>query len=263
MRKRNKKYIPKKGNNPVSLNNRIKELREELSRHGKNIDAISKSHDIHITMLSNFARHDIKNSIQSIDSVISTNSPDEINEDHLNTIKLNLKIMRETIDNFSKLVPHSDKNKFSYHNLITAVELLNRNDFYENNITLIKENKVNQDIYFSLPFQSVIQMINNIVINAMKSLDKIPSDRKIKFSVSLQNNFFTLDIFDNGEEVEKKIEERIFEYGISNTGGSGIGLHHAEYLCNLYDGTIKYYPLENKEFTKYFSISLPIMTPEK
>ena len=260
MRKRKKNYIPKKGNSPLALNKRVKELREELSRHSKNIDAISKSHDIHITMLSNFARHDIKNSIQSIDSVISTNSSEEINEEHLNSIKLNLRIMRETIDNFSKLVPHSDKNKFSYHNLITAVELLNRNNFYENNITLIKENKINQDIYFSLPFQSVIQMINNIVINATKSLISIQSDKKIKFSVSLNDDFFNLHIYDNGEKVEKRIEHKIFDYGVSNTGGSGIGLHHAEYLCDLYDGSIEYYALEDDEYTKYFSISLPITT---
>lgn len=261
--RRNKKYIPKKGNNPAILSKRVKELSEELSRHGKNIDAISKSHDIHITMLSNFARHDIKNSIQSIDSVISTNSAEEIKDEHLNSIKLNLKIMRETIDNFSKLVPHSDENKFSYHNLITAVELLNRNNFYENKITLIKENKLNQDIYFNLPFQSVIQMINNIIINATKALSKNETERKIKFSVSLKEKFINLNIFDNGEKVEKKIEHKIFEYGVSNTGGSGIGLHHAKYLCDLYDGSINYQSLENEEFTKYFSISLPIMLKEE
>lgn len=259
MKKRNKNYIPKKGNNPAVLGKKVKELREELDRHGKNIDAISKSHDIHITMLSNFARHDIKNSIQSIDSVVSTNSAEEITNDHINSIKLNLKIMRETIDNFSKLVPHSDENKFSYHNLITAVELLNRNNFYENKITLIKENKLSQDIYFNLPFQSVIQMINNIIINATKALSKIQKDRKIKFSVFLNEDNINLNIYDNGEIVEKKIENKIFDYGVSNTGGSGIGLHHAKYLCDLYDGSINYQSLENDEYTKYFSISLPIM----
>ncbi|RXG26887.1 ATP-binding protein [Leeuwenhoekiella marinoflava] len=262
MAKRNKKYIPRKGNNPAILNRRIEKLEEELGRHGKNIDAISKSHAIHITMLSNFARHDIKNSIQSIDSIVSTNSSEEITDDHLNTIKLNLKIMRETIDNFSKLVPHSDEDKFSYNNLITAVELLNRDNFYENKISLIKEIEVNEEIYFNLPFQSVIQMINNIIINATKALTKVEKKRKIKFTVSRDNSFFKLKIFDNGEEVEKKIEHKIFEYGVSNTGGSGIGLHHAEYLCELYDGKITYHSLDDEEFTKYFCISLPLMKIE-
>jgi len=261
--KRKKKYIPKRKNNPVVLNQRIEELKEQLGLHGKNIDAISISHDIHITMLSNFARHDIKNSIQSIDSVISTNSSEEITNEHLNSIKLNLKIMRETIDNFSKLVPHSDKDKFSYSSLITAVELLNRDNFYENKISLIKENGLDQEIYFSLPFQSVVQMTNNIIINATKALSKIDSDRKIKFSVDTEEDFFKLKIFDNGEEVEKEIENKIFEYGISNTGGSGIGLHHAKYLCELYNGSIEYYPLENNEYEKYFLISLPILNSEE
>ena len=65
--------------------------------------------------------------------------------------------MRETIDNFSKLVPHSEGDKFSYSSLITAVELLNRDNFYENKISLIKENSLNQEVYFNLPFQFYIQ----------------------------------------------------------------------------------------------------------
>lgn len=258
MAKKRKKYIPKKGNNPAILNRKVQDLSAELKRHGKNIDAISKSHDIHITMLSNFARHDIKNSIQSIDSIVSTNSSEEITDEHLNSIKLNLKIMRETIENFSKLVPHSKEDKFSYGNLITAVELLNRDSFYENKITLIKENNLEQEIYFNLPFQSVVQMINNIVINAIKALSYVDIKRKIKFSVSKDENFFILNIFDNGEEVHKKIEKKIFDYGISTTGGSGIGLHHAEYLCELYNGSIEYIPIKEGDFTKYFSISLPL-----
>ncbi len=263
MNKRKKKYIPKKRNNPVVLNQKIEDLKKALRLHGKNIDAISKSHDIHITMLSNFARHDIKNSIQSIDSVISTNSSKEITDEHLNSIKLNLKIMRETIENFSKLVPHSNKDKFSYSSLITAVELLNRDNFYENRISLIKENTLEQEIYFSLPFQSVVQMTNNIIINATKALSKNETDRKIKFSINKDGEFFRLKIYDNGEEVEKEIENDIFEYGVSNTGGSGIGLHHAKYLCELYNGSIEYYALENDEFKKYFLISLPILKSEE
>lgn len=262
MSNRKKQYTPKKRTNPILLNKRIEELKEELRLHGKNIDAISKSHDIHITMLSNFARHDIKNSIQSIDSVISTNTSEEITDEHLNSIKLNLKIMRETIDNFSKLVPHSDEDKFSYSSLITSVELLNRDNFYENKISLIKENHIEEEIYFSLPFQSVVQMINNIVINATKALLKTESDRKIKFSTNRDDDYLKIKIFDNGEDVEKKIEDKIFEYGVSNTGGSGIGLHHAKYLCELYNGSIEYYSIENQEYKKYFLISLPILKSE-
>ena len=263
MRKRKKKYIPKRKTNPIVLNKRIEELKEILSLHKKNIDAISISHDIHITMLSNFARHDIKNSIQSIDSIVSTHSSKEITDEHLKSIKLNLKIMRETIDNFSKLVPHSKENKFSYNSLLTAIELLNRNNFYENKISFIKESKLEQEIFFNLPFQSVVQMMNNIIINATKALSKIDKDRKIKFSVDTEDNFFKLKIFDNGEPVDPKIEDKIFEYGVSTTGGSGIGLHHAKYLCELYNGQITYHPLKNNEYTKYFLVSLPLLNLEK
>ncbi|MGF1636482.1 MAG: hypothetical protein ACFCUU_05370 [Cyclobacteriaceae bacterium] len=77
-----KKFIPQKRLNPEILKKKLDKLESEIALHRKNIDAISKSHDNHITMLSNFAKHDIKNSVQSMDSIISSNSADELTEEH-------------------------------------------------------------------------------------------------------------------------------------------------------------------------------------
>lgn len=259
MNRKKSNYIPKKASNPMLVQKKLDELEIQVKLHGKNIDAIGKSHDTHITMLSNFARHDIKNSVQSMDSILGANTLEELTPKHLESLKLNLKIIRETIDNFSKLVPYSERDYFNFEQLITAVELLNRENFYLNKIKLIKEIPEG-DYNFNLPFQSVLQMINNIIINATKAFDESTKDRKIKISLDYNNEYFSIKIFDNASKIPFPKIDSIFEYGKSSTGGSGIGLFHARYLCNLYNGNISAIELtEDPIYSKYFLINLPII----
>lgn len=259
MNRKKSNYIPKKASNPMLIQKKLDELELQVKLHGKNIDAIGKSHDTHITMLSNFARHDIKNSVQSMDSILGANTLEELTPKHLESLKLNLKIIRETIDNFSKLVPYSERDYFNFEQLITAVELLNRENFYINRIKLIKEIPEG-DFNFNLPFQSVLQMINNIIINATKAFDENTKDRKIKISLDYNSEQFSIKVFDNASKIPFPKIDSIFEYGKSSTGGSGIGLFHARYLCNLYNGNISAIELtEDLIYSKYFLINLPII----
>lgn len=262
MRKKNK-YIPQRISNPVLLQKQLDKLKIELSLHSKNIDAISKSHDNHITMLSNFARHDIKNCVQSMDSIISSNTVNEITEEHINSLKLSLEIIRETVNNFSKLVPYSDKDKFELNDLLIAIELLNRESFYVNKIEFINKCEVGQFL-FNLPFQSVLQMLNNIIINAVKAFETASEVKKIKITAEIIEDSVYLKIYDNASKISFNDINSIFNYGISSTGGSGIGLYHAKYLCGLYKGKIEVIELQqNNEFSKYFLISLPLLKNQK
>lgn len=259
MNRKKKNYIPKKPLNPIVVQSKLSELENQVKLHGKNIDAIGKSHDTHITMLSNFARHDIKNSVQSMDSILGSNSLEELTDKHLESLKLNLNIIRETIDNFSKLVPYSERDYFNFEQLITAVELLNRENFYLNKIKLVK-NIPEGDYNFNLPFQSVLQMINNIIINATKAFDDKATDKKIKISIEFSDELFSIKIYDNASKIPFSKIDSIFEYGKSSTGGSGIGLYHARYLCNLYNGNISVSELsDDPNYSKYFLINLPII----
>lgn len=255
---RKKKYVPKKHLNPIIQSKKIEKLGEDIELHRKNIDTISKSYDHHITMLSNFARHDIKNSVQSMDSILSTNTKEELTDEHIKSLNLNIKIIRETVENFTKLVPYSEKSNFKIEQLITAIELLNREIFYERNIVFKKE-LPEISFSFDLPFQSVVQMVNNLILNSVKAFESCEIEQKIiKMVVELKDDMFYLNIFDNASKIEPENPDVIFEYGFSTTGGSGIGLYHARYLCSLYKGDVKLICLEEKDnFTKCFSINLP------
>lgn len=263
MSQRGSKFIPSKIPSVQSISKKLKLVEEQVSLHRKTIDAIAKSHDTHITMLSNFARHDIKNSVQSIDTILASNTLEELTEKHMESMKFQLDIVRETIDNFSKLVPYSDRENFSLAQLISAVELLNRENLYISKIQLIKDIG-EEDINFNLPFQSVLQMLNNIIINAIKAFDGMDCDKKIKISADHSDDCFSIKIFDNASNLMFKNIDSIFEYGISSTGGSGIGLFHARYLCKLYNGDISVHIMpDDLNFNKYFLINLPLIKETK
>ncbi len=247
--KKKRTFIPSTPTNPIVLGKKIENLK-------KAIDALSKSHDIHISYLANFARHDIKNSIQSMDSILSTNDANEITDEHILSLRTNLKVIRKTIDNFSQLVPHSDDETFSLHSIVSALELLNRNILFEKKIFFIKELPIDVEVRFHLPFQAVLQMFNNLVINAIKCLEPVENP-KLLLEVII-SDFVEFYFHDNGSLISKNDLLKIFEYGFSTTGGSGIGLYHAKYLCELFNGGVKVIEGRKDEFTKAFLIYLPM-----
>lgn len=252
-----KRFIPRPRHNPEVQARKIDQNRDLYLQIRKAVDAITVSHDNHISYLGNFARHDIKNSIQSMDSVLSTTTANEMTDEQILSLKTNLKVIRETMDNFSKLVPYSKDEKFDLKNLIIAVELLTRNDLYTNKIKLVREFP-EESIYLNLPFQSVLQMFNNIFINAIKALELVENP-VIKVSAFTNEENLTIEISDNGKKIEEKEKDKIFEFGYSTTGGSGIGLYHAKYLCELFNGNIEIISSNNDNFSKSFLIHLPIL----
>lgn len=254
MKKR--KYIPKPRHNPEMQAKKIKEAGDRIKIVSKTIDALSASHDNHISYLGNFARHDIKNAIQSMDSILYNAKCSEITEENIQSLNANLKVIRETIENFSKLVPYSKDEKFTLKNLIIAVELLTRNDIYNNKIQLIKDVPLDIDIFFKLPFQSVLQMFNNLIINAIKALQDV-EEPFIEIKAYYTDNNLTIAITDNGKSILNRDIDKIFEFGVSTTGGSGIGLYHAKYLCELFNGNIEV-DISNAPYSKTFLVNLPI-----
>lgn len=250
-----RKYTPKKKYNPIIQSEKIEKLGFELDRLGKAIEALSKSHDNHIAYLGNFARHDIKNAILSMDSILTITTPEEFDNECINTLSMYLKVIKETMDNFVKLVPYSPKGTFILPTLIIAVELLTRSDMQKENINLDVRFDRKSEEEIKLPFQSVLQMINNLVINSIKALDDV-SSKKILLEAFVENDKLKILLSDNGREIKEEDKQKIFEYGYSTTGGSGIGLYHAKYLCDAFNGKIELTSEARSGMTKTFCITL-------
>lgn len=59
-------------------------------------------------------------------------------------------------------------------------------------------------------------------------------------------------------KINEKDVEKIFDFGYSTTDGSGIGLYHAKYLCELFNGKIEV-RFEKNDYCKTFLVHLPII----
>lgn len=240
-----------------TLQEQLDRLQTQIDRHSQELQAISESHATHISLLGSFASHDLKNCIHSIDGIVSAYDADEITNEQLQSIKYNIELMRETLKNFSKLVIHGDDNVCDLNELIEAITILNRGTMAEQSIDF-SVGQIEQYITFQIPFTSMLQLLNNLIINATKAMTE-QTIKKIHLQICVDDSKIKIALYDNGIAINPKHQPKLFDYGFSNTGGSGIGLYHAKYLCGLYNGSIECIPTPNQDFTKGFVITLPII----
>ena len=261
MKKKKNKYIPKTRHNPEKQAKKLEELRKEIDHHAKNLKTVIKSYDRHVEYLSNFAQHDMKNAIQSMDSILSTTEPKEFDEAIIISLKAYLKFLRETLKNFSKLVPHSINGDFKFTTLMVAVELLSRSDFSKYEIENLFKYDRDSEAVINQPFQTLLQVISNLVFNSIKALEN--SNRKLCYIIGeIAEDICTIKVSDTGVPIPESDIERIFEYGFSTTGGTGIGLYHAKYVCEDIGGEISVNICTGNDCTKEFIIKFPIKKSE-
>ncbi|WP_158648487.1 hypothetical protein, partial [Candidatus Symbiothrix dinenymphae] len=113
---------------------KIEKLSEKIDRNKQNIEALSKSNDNHISYLANFTRHDIKNAILSMDSILTVTAPEEFTQEKIASLSTYLEVISNTIENFAKLVPYSSDGKFKLESLFIAVEVLTRADMQNHKV---------------------------------------------------------------------------------------------------------------------------------
>ena len=245
------------------------ELSLKIEAQGEKIEklehqkrALSESHSTYISMLANFASHDLKNAIQSMDTILYTNSLDELTPEHIDALQANLTMMRESMNNFSQLAPHSEDSLINIQNLITTVISINRDVLKKENISYDIEHEVT--ITFRAAFHALAGSINNILINAIKALSNSNTkDKKIKITYGYNEQdlypSIWFKIYDNADEIPIDILDQIFDYGFTTKNeGSGIGLYHVRDICNQYKGTIDHLESDLPNYTKCFHIQIPV-----
>jgi sensor histidine kinase regulating citrate/malate metabolism len=126
-----------------------------------------------------------------------------------------------------------------------------------NNIEMVLDFKRESDIELDLPFQTMLQIVNNLVHNSIKCLEGM-ENKTVYLNGAIDDNILTIIVADNGKIIPNEDISKIFEYGFSTTGGSGIGLYHANYICQQFNGQISIETDESEEYTKAFVIKLPI-----
>jgi len=254
--KRNKGYTPSHRHNPEILARKVEKQQETVDKWRNIINAVIKANEQHIVFLSNFLQHDMKNAIHSMDGILSTISDNSLNDAEIKSLKTSLDVLRQTINNFKDLIPHSQNGEFTLNVLLSNTEALSRG-----NISKEIECEFNYDrkseIIIKQSYQALLQVLHNIIINAAKSMETAIKKRLL-IKVCMIDNEYEIKIADTGLEIPKENIEKIFTYGFSTTGGTGIGLFHAKYVCDSFNGNISVNTQCEQPFTKEFIINFPI-----
>lgn len=249
-----KKYIPTPKYNPIVLSNKIEKLQTQIEHHKNLLQSVIKANDMHVEYLSNFVRHDMKNAIQGIDGILYNAKkvqliPDEI-QSQLDTA---LELLRGSLENFAKLIPSSQQKTTTLPEVLRAVELLARSELQNKKINAVFEYDRNTNCTIDYSFQTLVQILHNLVINAYNAL-KAQVDKKILLKGDIKEEKCSLLLYDNGIAIEPDKKDLIFNYGYSTTGGSGVGLFHALNVVTEMNGTIEVLDSDLPEYTKYFKI---------
>jgi signal transduction histidine kinase len=255
---RNKKYIPEKRYNPAALSNSIEQLKKEIQSQKESRDLILQSMENHFEHLVNFSSHDMKNCLQNLDSTIYNITVEDFNEEQLKTIVLCLDNLRTSIDDFINLVPKSSKKDFDLFELINAAEVINRTTFHEKKITFSNLFEKDSSIRIYQPFHVLLQVINNLIINAIKALDLSENDNKrLELNTKISEGNVLITISDNGIGIPAENKQKIFSFYFTTTGGSGIGLCHAKHSLNEINGSVELQD-SSEIFNTIFLIKFPI-----
>lgn len=249
-----KKYIPNPKFNPVVMSKKLEKLEKDLTHHRNLLLSVNKANDLHVEQLSNFVRHDMKNAIQGIDGTLyNAKASNLIPEDLQKQLDTALGLLRGTLDNFTRLIPSSKNATTTLPEVLNAVELLSRGELQNRHIDAIFDYDRKSSCEISYSFQSLVQILHNLVINSYNALSSC-EDKRILIKGIIAPYHCKILIYDNGVVIEPDKREIIFNYGYSTTGGSGIGLFHAKSVVEEMGGSIIVQDSDLPEYSKVFSI---------
>lgn len=256
--RKDKKYIPKRQYNPAVLSRRIEKLSDDLEHHKNLLLAVNKANDLHVEHLSNFVRHDMKNAIQGIDGILyNAGRKQLIPSDVKAELSTALGLLRSTLDNFTKLIPSPKNNTTTLPAIFNAVEMLSRSELQNQHIKVIYDFDRKSEETISYPFQSLVQVLYNLVINAINSL-RDQAIKQIFVKGEICGEFCKIMVYDTGPVILEERRELIFNYGYSTTGGSGIGLFHARSVITEMDGSILVCDSDMPDYTKCFIVEFKL-----
>ena len=121
----------------------------------------------------------------------------------------------------------ADASKFTVDELLKRMALLMQHELAKNNCMLNSDIQVDPALQLSGDIKSLIQILDNIVVNAIQSYQGQSGD--IDFAVYEQNENLVFRITDKGMGIDDITKARLFKEMVTTKGkhGTGLGL----YMC--------------------------------
>ncbi|MBE5939439.1 MAG: HAMP domain-containing histidine kinase [Lachnospiraceae bacterium] len=204
-------------------------------------------------LISNIS-HDLKTPITTIKGYVE-GLMDGVADTEEKRLKYLKTIYNKSVDMdrlISELTLYSqiDTNTIPY-NFVKLNIAAYMHDFYDetsieleqNNMIMTFENLLHKNEKVLADSEKLRRVINNIVGNSVKYIDKTPG--KVDIKISDAGNFVKISISDNGKGIEEKDIDKIFDRFYrtdasrnSKRGGSGIGLAIVKKIVEAHGGSI-------------------------
>ena len=112
---------------------------------------------------------------------------------------------------------------FTVEELIKRVNILMKHELKHAIIYLNVSIKVNSSLTLHGDVNSLVQVINNIISNAIQAYNGKPN-QSIDLVISNSNNNISISIIDHGSGMPKEVQDKLFTQMITTKGQNGTGL---------------------------------------
>jgi len=156
-------------------------------------------------------------------------------EDFVNDSMIQLKYMSKTLSDFRNfLKPSTKKTLFSVIKSFNEIfEILGKQIFYSNINLKLNYNQEESKLLIYGYENEFKQVLLNLINNAKNKIIEKNSKNKydLIINISSSENFTTIEIMDDGGNIDEKIIDKIFEpYFTTKSDGTGFGLYMAKVI---------------------------------
>ena len=242
--------------------------KERLASLGQMIGGIAHNLKTPIMSISG-AAEGLKDLTKEYD--ISIGDPSVTNEDHHEIVKDMdswIEKIQTHIEYMSNVITavkgqavaftESTSDSFTIKELLTYIDVLMKHELKNALINLNTKLLVPDNLSIKGNINSLVQVINNIISNAIQSYNGKPN-KNIDFIIKMNGNNLVFTIQDYGSGIPKKVKDKLFKEMITTKGKNGTGLGLFMSYSNIrahFSGNMTFESEEGKG-TK-FTITIPM-----
>ena len=112
---------------------------------------------------------------------------------------------------------------FYMDELLKNINILMKHELKNALVTLNVINNVPSSIYINGDINCLVQVINNMITNAIQSYNNAPN-KTIDLILNVKDNNLVIQIKDYGPGISKEVQEKLFKEMITTKGKNGTGL---------------------------------------
>lgn len=199
------------------------------------------------------------------DSTVNEQDMHEIAQDMtvwLQKIKTQLSYMSEvitTVKGQAVSLSGDDTVEFNVSELFSHTNILMKHELQSALVTLELENKVSDSVILKGNINSLVQVLNNLISNAIQAYNKEPN-KKVELKAKKKDDNILISVKDYGPGLPDVVKDKIFKEMITTKGkeGTGLGIFMSHSLIKAkFNGDIK---VQTSNKGTEFTIYLPINT---